>query len=203
MANDPKQPIIGELSIDATDLTFLVDLEPGARVHLRPSQPGIAEAIAEIKANQMVSDGARVVPESTFQELLTVEARIKQIDAKLPAVKKLAEMMGETRALLDDKQQRLVSAVARMAEAHATAFGDNSMLARYEKTRTYRSAVALKAARTRRRNQEDELDIDEPIEPGPDEPSIEPVAEAAAAPVATPAIEAKPATPAAPPATNP
>lgn len=50
-----------------------------------------------------------------------------------------------------------VSAIASMAEAQAKAFGDSSILARYEKTRAYRSAAALKAARTRRRNQEDAL----------------------------------------------
>jgi hypothetical protein len=198
MANDPKQPLIGEQSIDATDLTFLVDLEPGARLRLRSSPPGIREAIDEIKANQIVNRGASVVPEQLYREILLVEERIAQIDAKLPAVHKLGEMMEETRAVLDDQRERLVGAVASITDAQAKAFGDNGILARYEKTRGYRSAIAVKAARTRRRNQEGALDIEALIEPGAAAP-VEPVVELGAAPA--PSFAANPA--AARPAANP
>jgi hypothetical protein len=194
MANEPKQPLIGELSIDATELTFLVDLEPGARLRLRVAQPGIEAVIEEIKANQIVNGGADVVSETMYRELVLVEERMGQIDAKLPAARKLVEMMEETRALLDDQRQRLVSAVATVAEAQAKAFGDSDTLARYEKTRAYRSAIALKAARTRRRNQDDELDIEELIEPGPAEPIAAPVAAGVGT---SPLIDARPASPAA------
>lgn len=162
MGNDPKQPLMGELSIDATDLTFLVDLEPGARARLRSAQPGLGDTLAEIEANQIVGNGASLVPEPTFRELMLVGERIGQIDAKLPAVSKLAEMMVETRALLEDQRQRLISAVAAMVEAQGKALGDSAILARYEKTRAYRSAIAIKALRTRRRNQEGALDLEEP-----------------------------------------
>ncbi|WP_428268395.1 hypothetical protein [Haliangium sp.] len=177
MANDPKKPIVGERVIDASDLTFLVDLEPGARSNLRAPHPGLDEAIAEILANQQVGGGAGVVPESTIGELVTANERIGQIDDRLPALRKLVEIMEETRAILQDQRMRIVSAVANIAEAQAKAFGDDSIMARYEKTRTYRSAVALKAAATRRRNQAedadqaDDLDPQPPIEAGPAEPA--------------------------------
>lgn len=164
MANDPKQPLKGELSVDATELGFLVDLEPGARARLRTAQPGLHEAIGEIKANQIVHGGSSVVPEAMYSELMLVEGRIAQIDAKLPAASKLVEILVETRALLDDQRERLVSAVASITEAQAKAFGDNGILARYEKTRAYRSAIGVKAARTRQRNLEDTLDLEESFE---------------------------------------
>ena len=126
------------------------------------------------------------------------EERIAQIDAKLPAASKLVEMMEETRALLDDQRQRLISAVASVAEAQAKAFGDSDTLARYEKTRAYRSAIGLKAARTRRRNQDDELDI----EAGPAEPIEAPATDPVVAGIGTspaPLLESRPASPAAAP----
>lgn len=204
MANDPKQPLMFELSVDATDLTFLVDIEPGARLGLRSAQPGFDQVVKEIKANQIVKNGASVIPDATYQELMLAEERIALIDAKLPAAHKLFEMMEETRALLDDQRQRVVSAIASMAEAQAKAFGDSGILARYAKTRAYRSAAALKAARTRRRNQEEELEAGEPGggEPGDGEPGepgetipAEPVQ---AGPASEAAIVARPASPDAP-----
>jgi hypothetical protein len=193
MANDPKQPLKGELSVDATELTFLVDLEPGARARLRSAQPGIEEAIDEIQANQIVNGGSSVVPEATYRELVLVEERIAQIDAKLPAATKLVEILVETRALLDDQRERLVSAIASIAEAQAKAFGDNGILARYEKTRAYRSAVGVKAARTRQRNLEETLDLEEPIEIDPAAPVEPPVEEAGIGTSPAPSFEATPA----------
>ena len=133
-------------------------------------------AIEEIKANHVVEGGTSVVFEAMYSELLLVEERIAQLDAKLPAASKLVEMMEETRALLDDQRQRLISAVASVAEAQAKAFGDSDTLARYEKTRAYRSAIALKAARTRRRNQDGGLDIEALIGASLAEPIAAPVA---------------------------
>lgn len=155
MANDPKKPLVGELSVDATDLTFLVDLDRGARVGLRAAQPGFEDALREIRANH--EHGAGVVPETIHSELMLVDERIAQIDSKLPAARKLTELLEETRATLEDRRQRLISAVAAVVDAHAKAFGDTTLLARYEKTRAYRSAGALKAVRSRRRNQDQAL----------------------------------------------
>ncbi len=179
MVNDPKQPIVGELSVDASDLTFLVDIEPGARLGMRVAQPGIEAVVAEITANWTVNGGDGVVPESTYRELVKAVDRIAMIDARLPAARKLVEMMEETRALYDDQRERIISAVANFAEGQAKALGDSHIAARYEKTRTYRSAAAKKGVRTRRRNEaqsadEAELapDTDEsPVSADPDQPA--------------------------------
>jgi hypothetical protein len=55
-----------------------------------------------------------------------------------------------------------VSSVAKTIEMQAAARGDQELLARYQHTRAYRSSVAKKAARTRRRNQNDVVDA--PVE---------------------------------------
>ncbi|WP_428264682.1 hypothetical protein [Haliangium sp.] len=192
MANDPKKPVIGERVIDASELTFLVDLEPGARVTLRTPHPGLDEAVAEILANQEVGNGADVVPQTTITELVTTTEQIRLIDDRLPALRKLVETMDETRAVVEDKRVRLVSAVANIADAQAKGLGDDSIRARYEKTRAYRSALGLKAAATRRRNQAEEDDqVDEigeqPSETAPTEPPT-PVETAPVAPVVAAAV---------------
>jgi hypothetical protein len=42
--------------------------------------------------------------------------------------------------------------MALSVQSRARAYGDDDLLAKYEKTRVYRSAIANKAARTRRKN---------------------------------------------------
>ena len=56
-------------------------------------------------------------------------------------------------------QQRLVHSAAKTVEMQAKARNDKEILAKYEKTRAYRSSIARKAARTRKRNQNDLIDV--------------------------------------------
>jgi hypothetical protein len=63
-------------------------------------------------------------------------------------------MLGETRALLEDKRQRKIFNVAVSVERREKE--DPELLAKYEKTRAYRSAIAYKAAKTRKKNTEAE-----------------------------------------------
>jgi hypothetical protein len=79
--------------------------------------------------------------------------RIAKIDALLPAARKLVELLEETRAVLDDRRQRQMSAIATAAEGRAKVLRKPELLAKYEKTRAYRSAGAMKGVRTRRRNE--------------------------------------------------
>jgi peptidoglycan hydrolase CwlO-like protein len=74
--------------------------------------------------------------------------------AQLPAALKLVEILHESKAAIDDKRQRLISAFAQPAESRAKAQGnDTTLLAKYEKTRAYRSAIAEKGAKTRKKKE--------------------------------------------------
>ena len=68
---------------------------------------------------------------------------------------KLLEMINETEALLEDKRETLIRSVAASVDAKAKLVGEE-LLAKYEHTRAYRSAVGTKAAKTRKRNGEAE-----------------------------------------------
>jgi hypothetical protein len=154
MPNDPEQPIVGELKVDATALgPDLIDLPPGALQRLRTEQPDFPPTLIEILANQEAFGERAGITPLVFQELLLANQRIDAIDARLPAARKLVEVLEESRALRVDQRQRLVSTIAQTVELHAKARGDEEILGRYALTRAYRSAIANKAARTRRRNE--------------------------------------------------
>lgn len=169
MANDPKQPVWGEMSVDANDIApDLVDLPPGGLQRLRTEQPNFMTTLAEILGNQEAYGERGGVTPLVFQELLLTNQRIDAIDARLPAARKLVEILEESRAVRVDQRQRLVSAIAKTVELQAKARNDEELLARYSHTRAYRSAIALKAARTRRRNEKLENEPDET----PETPSV-------------------------------
>lgn len=168
MGSDPKKPEIGDLMIDATDLSeVLVDLPPGARQGMRATQPGVDKVLAEIDANQAQFGERAGVTAYDLDSIRTNRELIARIDELLPASNKLSEILTETRAKLDDEVQRRVSAIATAVETRARASGDQELLGRYAGTREYRSAAAAKAVRTRRRNQE----AASPDAPAPDSPS--------------------------------
>ncbi|MDC3980740.1 hypothetical protein [Polyangium jinanense] len=128
---------------------FLVDLPPRARVGMCSEQEGFAEVVTEILTNQALLGDKAGITKSDIEAFQESNERVAMLDARLPAIKKLVEMMEETRALEDDKRQRQVNAFADSIERRAKTTGDKTLLAKYEKTRTYRSAVAKKGVKTR------------------------------------------------------
>jgi len=150
---DPTRPRLGDLVVDATELRpFLVDLPPGARQGMQTRRSGFDEAFAEVVANQPSIGPRAGVTEHDYETLIRAEEQLAEIDARLPAARKLVELLEETRATIHDRSHRLISAIASSVEGRASALGEPELLGRYEKTRTYRSASAAKGHRTRRRN---------------------------------------------------
>ena len=166
MPNDPTQPMIGELVVDARVLqNDLVDLAERERQGMRSAQAGYPKAEAEVVANQPVFGERAGITGFVLQQLLHSTEVIKKIDEQLPAVEKLLEILVESRAFHDDRRQRLVSGIAKSVEAQAAALGDPELLARYQQTREYRSSIAMKSVRTRQRNQElVDAPVDAPVE---------------------------------------
>ena len=162
MSKDPKRPDVGDLVLDATDLAgIIVDLPPGRRLGLRSTQPGFDGVVGEIRANQ-VTLGARAGLRD--EDVAAIEedlAHRAEIQARLPAARKLVELLEETDGVVDDRLQRRVFSIAQTVESRAKMLGDDELLARYAKTREYRSSIGNKAARTRLRNLADQPDQDE------------------------------------------
>lgn len=154
MANDPKNPEVGELVIDASDLsTVIVDLAPGALRGMLSSREDFDDVFAEIVANQALYGEKAGITATDFNILQQATSHITIIDKILPAAHKLVELLEETRCHLDDQRQRQVHAIAKSVEMRVKMQRNPDLLARYARTRSYRSAIAAKAVRTRLRNQ--------------------------------------------------
>ena len=90
---------------DCTALApFLVDLEGGRLRGLRSEQEGFSEVVAEILTNQNLVGDVAGITTSDFEAFKQSNHRVAMVDARLPALKKLVEVMEETRALEDDKR---------------------------------------------------------------------------------------------------
>lgn len=155
MPTDPNAPLMGSLKIDVTSMAaFLKDLPPNGMLGMRTEQDGYAEVLLEIKSNQAQYGDAAGITATDYQTLITTDEQYAQIMAHLPAARKLVEILIESKAALDDKRQRMISTIAKGAEERAKVNADGpTLLAKYEKTRAYRSAIADKAVKTRKKNE--------------------------------------------------
>jgi hypothetical protein len=141
---------------------YLFDVEVGARQGLRFAQEGFREAIDEFRANQATYGERAGISQRDFEMLITELERYDEIEKHMYQASKLAEKLEESHAIADDKLQRMVFGYAHIIEARARAFGDSELLAVYERVRAYRSAIGVKAAKTRRRN---EAELENPQNP--------------------------------------
>jgi hypothetical protein len=159
MSNDPKRPDVGDLVVDATDLAgIIVDLPPGGRLGLRSTQPGFEGVVGELRANQPAMGAQAGLRDEDLAGLEQDLAHRAEIQLRLPAARKMVELLEETDAVIGDRLQRRVFSMGQTIEARAKMLGDDALLARYAKTREYRSAIGNKAARTRQRNLADQDD---------------------------------------------
>jgi len=154
MSVDFTTPVVGAPGIDCSAIAMhLVDLPEDAMRGLLTIQAGFVEVLLEILDNQATWGDKAGITNSDFASLELSCDIIEQIDSYLPAARKLVEMLLETRALHEDIRQRMVRAIAEGVERRAKLRADgDDLLARYQKTREYRSAIGLKGYKTRLRN---------------------------------------------------
>jgi hypothetical protein len=150
MASDPKNPVVGEIHIDATAcLPYAVDLPPGGTAGMLPEQQGIAEAIGEVTANQAAWGPKAGITAEDLATVMNAHAKVEEIDHYLPAARKMVEILEETRAQQVDIRERGLRAIAHIVDGRGRLQGDTELLAKYEKTRAYRSITAMKGVKTR------------------------------------------------------
>lgn len=148
---DPKNPEVGSLVFDGEEFApYLVDLQPGELQGMRTEQPGFDNVNKEVVANHAEWGAKAGVTEEDFNQLQTISERIERIDLFVRPLQKFLEMLIETRYVLEDRRQRIVLNIAQSVDRRGVR--EPILLAKYEKTRSYRSAIAKKAVRTRRRN---------------------------------------------------
>jgi hypothetical protein len=135
---------------------FIEDLAPGELHGRHGTQEGYADVVLEVKTNQAVWGIQVGITSDDIQFLADADERVAGIDENLSKARKLVEVLEETRAKLDSERHRRISTIAAMVDARTRSRGDTALLAVYEKTRAYRSAIAMKGVKTRRKNAEAE-----------------------------------------------
>jgi hypothetical protein len=167
MMGDPKNPVVGTFVFDGAEFdAYAVDLPPGACQGMLATREGFLELCQEIAANQAQWGAKAGIPEQDATDLVTCNAQIARIDIFLPAFLKAAEILTETRYMLDDKRQRIALNSATSVDRRSKR--DPELLAKYQTTREYRSVIAKKALKTREKNADGDDDtLDAPSVPSP------------------------------------
>jgi hypothetical protein len=155
MPKIPNPPPEDVLQIDLMKFkSFLVDLPEGAMRGMRTERDGWDDVVQEITSNQIVYGEAAGITGADFQQFTDYNTQYELITAELPRLRKAVEILTESAANIDDRRQRLAGIFAKSAEDRAHATANEALRTAYEKTRTYRSAIAEKAAKTRKKNEE-------------------------------------------------
>ncbi|AKT41813.1 hypothetical protein [Chondromyces crocatus] len=153
----PLNPLVGERVFNGAEFDYLVDLEPSALKGMRTAQRGLDRVLAEIIGNEVVWAEKAGVTTADMTQLFLLNERIARIDEFLAPVLKFAEMLSETRYVLEDQRQHILLNIGASVERRGKEMPE--LLARYQKTRTYRSAIAKKAAKTRKKNAEEQAEV--------------------------------------------
>jgi hypothetical protein len=149
---DPLNPKVGDREFNGAEFDYLEDVEPSVLQSVLTAQEGSDAVLVEVTGNmQEWAEKAGMTP-TDVADFTTLNQRIARIDVFLAPAQKFAEMLLETRYLLEDRRQRILLNLGASVERRGKQLPE--LLAKYEKTRAYRSAAGKKAARTRRRNAE-------------------------------------------------
>lgn len=130
----------------------LVDLPEGAMQGMRSEQDGIDDVVVELEQSiPAVGDAAGVSPK-VHQRFKAKTATIEKLRKHEAELAKALEVVRETRAKAEHDRENDISLVVDAVKSNAQRMGDKSLLAAFEKTIQYNSQIAVKAAKTRKRN---------------------------------------------------
>jgi hypothetical protein len=151
---DPKNPNVGDCVFDGSEFaSYLVDVPPGGLQGMRTAQDGCDEVCKEILANQAEWGLKAGITADDAADLENINAKLARLDQFVQPVRKFLELLVETRYVLDDRKQKLIYTIAQAVERRGKEKPE--LLAKYQHTRAYRSAIAKKALKTRHKNAEE------------------------------------------------
>lgn len=165
MAHVPITAFNGKLIIDATDAKELIfDLAPGALRMLKRAQEGLDGVLLELPVALAKYATTIGVSADMITRIATSTASIKVLTALLEDANKLVEVLKESIAYHEDQREADFSQIAENVRRTA-ARKDPSVEAAFEKLLKYVAQVGVKAAATRRKNEETAKGTDGPTDP--------------------------------------
>ena len=143
----------GPVKVDATAVApILIDLPPGAKRGLRTSGAGIAGVLTEL-ASAVPTDGAAAgVSAPVYASLVTNSANLAALLALQAVAAKLAEVIDETIAVLEDQREQQLSQIADSIRSTAKRTRNAGVKAHFQKTLAYNAEGADKGVKTRKAN---------------------------------------------------
>ncbi|MDI1478527.1 hypothetical protein [Polyangium sp. y55x31] len=154
MTTGPMLPYAGPLDVSLADVKDdLFDLPPGGAKGFRGVQPGIEDVVHELAASfPLLGESAGISPK-LYERFV---AETKSIDALLQKemlLEKLLEVTRESRRLKTHQRENTIARIVDITKSTAQRTRDKALLAPFEKTLRYNAQIAVKGAKTRRKNQ--------------------------------------------------
>ncbi len=152
MAHESVQPYTGPLSADIQPVaTILVDVAPGQRRSFRSEKEGIDQVVEELKQTVPFVGAKAAIPADVYAHFCACTDNLAKIRAVLAVVGKLAEVLEESEAYYENEREADISLMAAAVRSVAR-LKDDTIRALFEKTLKYNAQLAVKAAKTRRKN---------------------------------------------------
>lgn len=152
MNKDSVSPYKGPSLIDVQDIAgSLVDLPPKAMQPLTREKEEFGKLKEEWATAMAGPLGPEVIPPPLYQRFVDKTALLQKVRQRLGEAEKLAEVLRETQALIEDEREGDIAMVAKAVKAAIQHKGD-AFEAAFENTLNYYSQIADKAVATRRKN---------------------------------------------------
>lgn len=130
----------------------LVDLPEGAMQGLRSEQGGIDDVAIELEQSIPAAGDAAGISPKVHQRFKARTATIEKLRKHEAELAKALEVVRETLAKAEHDRENDVSLIVDAVKSNAQRMGDQSLLAAFQKTIQYNAQIAVKAAKTRKRN---------------------------------------------------
>ncbi|MDI1449324.1 hypothetical protein [Polyangium sp. 6x1] len=154
VAHVPASLFTGKLLIDATAAKdILFDLAPGAGRMLKHAQEGLKDVLAELPSALPKHAATLGISVDIVTRIATSTANLELLEELLGDARKLVEVLEESIAYHEDQREAEFSQLAETIKRTA-ARKDPSVEAAFEKLLKYVAQVGVKAAATRRKNEE-------------------------------------------------
>ncbi|MBK9261723.1 MAG: hypothetical protein IPM54_18220 [Polyangiaceae bacterium] len=147
----PKFP--GPFIVDLTpEQAHLVDLAPNAMQGARGVQPNIEGVLEELAAAIPKYANDLEIHPDIYPRIVESTAAIPELASKVKKLEKLLEVAKESLVRLVNNREEDISDIGARAADKGTRGKKSELLAHFEQTIKYRSQIAEKAAKTRKKN---------------------------------------------------
>ena len=145
----------GSLTCDLSKVEhLLIDIPPSGMKGARGQQEGFEDVKKELASSMPAHGAAANIPGQVYERFLTGTAGLALLQDKEIELKKLLEIVTESRVALENDGEDDIGVMAKAAYDTADREKDPTLAAPFEKTIAYNSQIAEKGLATRKKNAE-------------------------------------------------